>query len=272
MSHAPCCDRNGRGLPLLRILLGASLAGTLLAGDVSAQRAGASANATVTARRSPTMPPDVAGRRVLAASAAATGTRILVSTEDRWLWLVSGRDTIMSVPVAVGMAKRFEFEGRRFWFDTPRGHRKVLAKAENPRWNVPEWHYLERAASRGFKVVEMDPKTKYELSDGSFLLTIGDSVGRLNQFGNFYAFTPGTEIMFDEQVFVPPKGTQQRLVPEALGPYKLDTGDGYLIHGTHIYNEDSIGEAVSHGCVRMRNEDLEQLYQRVPVGTSVYIF
>jgi hypothetical protein len=267
-----CCNRSGRGLLLLRILMAAFLACALLGGPAVAQSARTSADGRAAARKQPSTPPDAAGRRVLAEASAAAGTRILVSTEDRWLWLVQGRDTLMSVPVAVGMRKKFEFEGRRFWFDTPRGHRKVLAKEANPRWNVPEWHYLERAASRGFKVREMDPKVKYELQDGSFLLTIGDQVGRLNQFGNFYAFEPGTEIIFDSIVFVPPKGTQQRLVPDALGPFKLDTGDGYLIHGTHIYNEDSVGEAVSHGCVRMRNEDLEKLYQRVPVGTSVYIF
>jgi lipoprotein-anchoring transpeptidase ErfK/SrfK len=29
---------------------------------------------------------------------------------------------------------------------------------------------------------------------------------------------------------------------------------------------------VSHGCVRLRNEDIEQLYEMVPVGTPVYIY
>ena len=66
--------------------------------------------------------------------------------------------------------------------------------------------------------------------------------------------------------------SEQRSVPEALGPFKLDTGDGYLIHGTHIYNEDSVGQAVSHGCVRMNNEDLVKLYPLVPVGTPVFVF
>jgi lipoprotein-anchoring transpeptidase ErfK/SrfK len=271
MAHQPCCSGHARSTLLLRILLAAALACGLMTGDAFAQAARTVANVPAAGKR-PSTPPDAAGRRVFAAAAANRGLRVLVSTEDRWLWLVEGRDTLLSVPVAVGMGKSFEFEGRRFWFETPRGTRRVLGKAENPRWNVPEWHYLERAASRSFSVVEMDPKAKYELSDGSFLLTIGEHVGRLNQFGNFYPFDPGTEIMFDSVVYVPPQGTQQRLVPEALGPYKLDTGDGYLIHGTHIYNEDSIGEAVSHGCVRMRNEDLEMLYQRVPVGTPVYIF
>jgi lipoprotein-anchoring transpeptidase ErfK/SrfK len=67
-------------------------------------------------------------------------------------------------------------------------------------------------------------------------------------------------------------GTVQRTVTDALGPYKLDMGQGYLIHGTHIYTEDSIGLAASHGCVRMRNVDLGILYQFVEPGTPVFIF
>jgi hypothetical protein len=220
----------------------------------------------------PSPPPDARGRSVLAAADNAAGTKILVSTEDRWLWLVSGRDTLMSVPVAIGMGKAFEFEGRRFWFETPRSQRKVLAKQAEPRWNVPEWHYMERAKARGYELVRLTKETKHLLEDGSFILTIGENVGRLNEHGHFWAFPPGMEIMFDRTVFMPPFGTEQRAVPEALGPYKLDTGDGYLIHGTNIFNEESIGEAVSHGCVRMTNEDLEKLYPMVPVGTNVFIF
>ena len=40
-------------------------------------------------------------------------------------------------------------------------------------------------------------------------------------------------------------------------------------HGTN--QEDLIGEAVSHGCVRMRNKDVQALYQQVDIGTSVKI-
>ena len=61
-------------------------------------------------------------------------------------------------------------------------------------------------------------------------------------------------------------------MPDALGPFKLDMGGGYLIHGTHIYNEDSIGAAVSHGCVRMNNDDLDRLYHLVETGVPVFIF
>jgi lipoprotein-anchoring transpeptidase ErfK/SrfK len=96
------------------------------------------------------------------------------------------------------------------------------------------------------------------------------NVGRVNQFGNFYAFEPGTEIIFDDKVFIPPFGTRQRQVPDILGTHKLSLGDGYLIHGTN--QETSIGDAVSHGCIRMYNDDVAKLFEMVPVGTPVYIF
>jgi hypothetical protein len=220
----------------------------------------------------PSQPPDDTGRRILQSANKSPALKVLVSTEDRWLWLVSGRDTLMSVPVAIGMGQSFEYEGKTFRFETPRSVRRVLKKEENPHWNVPEWHYMERAKARDLELVRLTKETKYALRDGSFLLTIGDNVGRLNEFGNFWPFRPGLEIMFDGKVFIPPFGTAQRLVPDALGPYKLDTGDGYLLHGTHIFNEDTIGQAVSHGCVRLTNADLERLYALVPVGTPVYVF
>jgi L,D-transpeptidase ErfK/SrfK len=43
----------------------------------------------------------------------------------------------------------------------------------------------------------------------------------------------------------------------------------YGIHGTN--NPSSIGKAVSHGCIRMYNEDVEVLYGIVPLGTRVDI-
>lgn len=268
--HHPSCHTPGPSL-LLRLALAFLLASLLLNGTAHAQ--GSSVRKVVARPHvAPSTPPDARGRAVLKQADAHAGLKVLVSTEDRRLWLVSGRDTLMNVSVAVGMRKSFEFEDRRFWFETPRGRRSVLRKEPNPKWNVPEWHYLERAAARQHGVVRLERQTKWELEDGSWIITIGDQVGRLNQFGNFWPFTPGLEIIFDDKVFIPPVGTAQRLVPDALGPYKLDTGDGYLIHGTHIYNETSVGQAVSHGCVRMTNEDLIRLYPLVPEGTPVFIF
>lgn len=44
---------------------------------------------------------------------------------------------------------------------------------------------------------------------------------------------------------------------------------GYGIHGTDV--PASIGTAASHGCIRMNNEDVIELYDIVPLGTSVRI-
>lgn len=44
---------------------------------------------------------------------------------------------------------------------------------------------------------------------------------------------------------------------------------GIRIHGTAATR--SIGSAVSHGCVRVANRNIEKLYPKVPVGTPVFI-
>ena len=43
----------------------------------------------------------------------------------------------------------------------------------------------------------------------------------------------------------------------------------YRIHGSN--DPDSVGEAESSGCFRMRNQDVADLYARVPVGTTVVV-
>jgi lipoprotein-anchoring transpeptidase ErfK/SrfK len=43
----------------------------------------------------------------------------------------------------------------------------------------------------------------------------------------------------------------------------------YAIHGTN--DPSSIGGFVSHGCIRMHNADILDLYSRVPVGSEVYV-
>lgn len=222
------------------------------------------------------MPSDSDGIRVYRAALSAKGTKIMVSTESRWLWMINGRDTLVSAPVAIGMGNTFEFNGKKWKFDTPRGKRVIRGKTDKPMWTVPEWHYFEKAAARGLQAVHLKEGQPHLLDDGTWI-DIREhegqpQVGRVNKFGNWWPFSQDFEIIFEGKIFIPPINTLQRKVTDALGPYKLDMGEGYLIHGTHIDNEDSIGQAASHGCVRMRNADLTILYQLVSPGTPVYIF
>jgi lipoprotein-anchoring transpeptidase ErfK/SrfK len=57
---------------------------------------------------------------------------------------------------------------------------------------------------------------------------------------------------------------------DGLDEHNANTRDRFIyIHGTR--SEDKIGEAASHGCVRMRNEDVIELFELVGEGTSVVI-
>ncbi|MET3696257.1 L,D-transpeptidase-like protein [Bacillus oleivorans] len=55
-----------------------------------------------------------------------------------------------------------------------------------------------------------------------------------------------------------------------IGFDALDTiGRTYGIHGTN--RPESIGRYVSNGCIRMRKEDVEALFDQVPIGTKVWV-
>ena len=65
-----------------------------------------------------------------------------------------------------------------------------------------------------------------------------------------------------------------RVVPAGpnnpLGQYKMRLGiPGYLIHGTN--RPQGVGMRVSHGCIRMLPEDIEELFPQLPTGTPVSI-
>lgn len=73
-----------------------------------------------------------------------------------------------------------------------------------------------------------------------------------------------------------PESERGEVVPggTAANPLKsrwMGIFDGAGIHGIAPSEYGSIGHAASHGCVRMRIPDVEDLYDRVDVGTPIYI-
>ena len=64
-------------------------------------------------------------------------------------------------------------------------------------------------------------------------------------------------------------GTDNPLGARALYLFKDGQDTLYRIHGTN--EPQSIGRAVSSGCIRMLNADVIDLYNRVPVGTKVVV-
>lgn len=59
--------------------------------------------------------------------------------------------------------------------------------------------------------------------------------------------------------------------PLGLYALYLNLPGDYRIHGTDIDKIYGIGMQITHGCVRMYPEDIEQLYHMVDVGTPVHI-
>jgi hypothetical protein len=74
----------------------------------------------------------------------------------------------------------------------------------------------------------------------------------------------------EEGLPVPPKDDPSRWESGVLGDYALGIGDGYLIHGT-IYKR-FLGMPVTHGCVRLNDEDLKVIFNTLNIGSKVYIF
>ncbi|MCX6321484.1 MAG: L,D-transpeptidase [Bacteroidia bacterium] len=74
----------------------------------------------------------------------------------------------------------------------------------------------------------------------------------------------------EEGLPVPAKDDPSRYESGVLGDYAMSMGDGYLIHGT-IYKR-FLGMPVTHGCVRLNDEDLEVVYNTLSIGSKVYIF
>ncbi|MBL8580159.1 MAG: L,D-transpeptidase [Mesorhizobium sp.] len=66
-----------------------------------------------------------------------------------------------------------------------------------------------------------------------------------------------------------PGGPTNPLGARALYLYRGGGDTMFRIHGTT--QPDSIGRAVSSGCIRMLNHDVIDLYQRAPVGTRVVV-
>jgi|ERR1035437_977766 lipoprotein-anchoring transpeptidase ErfK/SrfK len=69
---------------------------------------------------------------------------------------------------------------------------------------------------------------------------------------------------------IPPKDDFSRYEYGVLGDYALALGDGYLIHGT-IYKR-FLGMPVTHGCVRLNDDDLKVIFNTLNIGSKVYIF
>jgi hypothetical protein len=214
--------------------------------------------------------------RALLNETAAEATNqpyLVVSMADHRLWYKHGKEILFEAPVATGSGKELVGGSGGMWrFETPRGRLTVKAKDEDPAWVPPDWHYIEQANKKGLGVMRLDPGEAIRTGDGVITARGGEVVKRYNN-GSTVSLgggVEGKEIVVNGNIVIPPYGTTARRYLGVLGTRRLALGDGYGIHGTD--HPETVGQSVSHGCVRMRNEDIERLYPMVAIGTPVYIY
>ncbi|MDB4887592.1 MAG: ErfK/YbiS/YcfS/YnhG family protein [Gemmatimonadetes bacterium] len=227
----------------------------------------------VSARAFSSRKDSVAWENARRTAARASGFHLVVDVFAHELYVINAKgDTLRKAPAATASNATLAFGGRTWHFETPRGVRMVTAKDSEPVWRPPDWHFAEVALEHGLKVRYLERGRTVRLQDGTKLKIEGDEVGIIAPGEReFQPLVLDMHVVFDNTLFVPPVDTKHRQVEGELGHFRLRLGDdGYMLHGTPYAN--SIGASVTHGCVRLHDDDIEWLYNNVPLGTKVYIY
>jgi lipoprotein-anchoring transpeptidase ErfK/SrfK len=137
----------------------------------------------------------------------------------------------------------------------------------------------------GTIIVNADNRHLYYVLEGRTALRYGVGVGRegfewagrakIARKAKWPSWHPPADMVARDPKAAPwangmPGGPQNPLGARALYLYDENGRDTlYRIHGTN--DPSSIGKAMSSGCIRMLNEDVEELFLRAPVGTPVVV-
>jgi lipoprotein-anchoring transpeptidase ErfK/SrfK len=200
-----------------------------------------------------------------------------------------GGQTVFEAICSTGKGSTLAIDGKTWVFDTPIGKLRVVAKEQDPEWVPPDWHYIEQARKNGMRVVHLAPGQAIDARTGDPVSNRDEGVwswfggGRSNDVlrvkgdtvvedngGSQRELPEGKMIVAGDAIVVPPVNTRQRHFKGILGKYRLELGDGYGIHGTD--EPDKLGQSVSHGCVRLGDDDIAKLYAMANVGDTVIIY
>ena len=117
-------------------------------------------------------------------------------------------------------------------------------------------------------VVSIPDRQLAVLEDGNVIATFHVAVGAAQSpspTGTFQIVSRVANPTYYHSGSVIPSGKNNPVGTRWLGLSRK----GYGIHGTNAPN--SIGHAASHGCIRLRNRDMERLFPLLHVGDTVEI-
>jgi lipoprotein-anchoring transpeptidase ErfK/SrfK len=136
----------------------------------------------------------------------------------------------------------------------------------------------------GTIVVNTADRYLYLVEEGGKAIRYGVGIGKegfawaghgsINRKAEWPTWTPPAEMVKRDPNAAPwakgmPGGIDNPLGARAMYIYTGGKDSLYRLHGSA--DPASIGEAVSSGCVRLINQDVIDLYSRVPVGTKVIV-
>src|SRR6202048_1201513 len=168
---------------------------------------------------------------------------------------------------------------------TPRD-RQLLAHTPYAQATVPESyrrHIVDysRRELPGTILVDTDARYLYYVLPGGKAIRYGVAVGeealafsgvaQVGRMSEWPDWIPTPEIQARLGPYPPriPGGPANPLGARALYLYERIKDTLYRIHGTN--QPEYIGQAVSSGCIRMTNEDVIDLFDRVKVGATVVV-
>ena len=168
---------------------------------------------------------------------------------------------------------------------TPRD-RQLLAHPPYARADIPESYrrhvvdYSRREAP-GTILVDTDARYLYYVLRGGKAIRYGVAVGEealafsgvaaVGRMAEWPDWIPTPEIQARLGPYPPrvPGGPANPLGARALYLYEGNKDTLYRIHGTN--QPEYIGQAISSGCIRMTNEDVIDLFDRVRQGATVVV-
>jgi lipoprotein-anchoring transpeptidase ErfK/SrfK len=220
------------------------------------------------------------GALPLALAGCAVGARV-----DRWD--IEGDDEVV----------RVRRRSRGVGIGVPSDYARIYSEIDDGRFVVDALDFSEidpdylravvpyRGPERPGTIV-IDPREKYLhlVRDDGTAIRYGVGVGRegfgwsgratIKRKAAWPTWTPPYEMTLRDEEAAKwasgmPGGPENPLGARAMYLYQGDKDTLYRIHGNN--DPSSIGHAVSSGCIRLLNQDVIDLYDRVPVGTPVVV-
>ncbi len=175
--------------------------------------------------------------------------------------IVKRGDTVWGIAKQYGETMSMVMRGNNINPSKPSLHPGQVLKIYDAEWaiDVSKTHsvLVLKDGPRLFKIYRIGIGRQDRTPVGTFKIDTKESEPIWTYAGKKYAYGDPANVLGTRWMGLTSVGTTNPLF------------EGYGIHGT--WEPDSIGKARSNGCVRMLNEQVEELFDIVPYGTQVVI-